>query len=80
MSKEQRDDGDVRYTLSLGQVKVVLSAFGATIVELHLPDRSGVIKDCVLGFDSRAEYDRERDINPYFGCLVGRVANRIGGA
>src|SRR6202008_1054427 len=34
--------------------------------------------DVVLGFDSLAEYDSPR--NPYFGGVIGRVANRIAGA
>ena len=33
--------------------------------------------DCVLGFDTYEEYDRVRDENPYFGAVVGRVANRL---
>ena len=59
------------------KAKLVLSSFGATIVSLELPDREGEIKDVVLGFDTVQEYDRDRDSNPCFGSVIGRVANRI---
>ena len=48
------------------------------MVELWLPDQGGNLEDCVLGFDNQSDYDHERDKNPFFGCTVGRVANRIG--
>lgn len=48
---------------------------GATLVELHVPDRDGELADVVLGFDDVAGYESER--NQYFGCTTGRVANRI---
>jgi aldose 1-epimerase len=51
---------------------------GATLTELHVADRDGVPADVVLGFDDVAGY--ESGENPYFGCTVGRVANRIAGA
>ncbi len=49
--------------------------FGATLVEMHVPDRAGAMVDVVLGFDQVAGY--ESDANQYFGCTTGRVANRI---
>ena len=45
-----------------------------------LPDKDGKIEDCVLGFDTQAEYDRIRDHTNFFGATVGRVANRIAGS
>jgi len=51
-----------------------LSSYGATLTELWLPDRDGELDDVVLGFDTLERY---RDDSPYFGCTVGRVANRI---
>jgi aldose 1-epimerase len=54
-----------------------ITNFGATVVELHAPDRHGVPGDVVLGFDSLAGYVA----TPlYFGATVGRVGNRIAGA
>lgn len=52
-----------------------ITDFGATVTELHVPDAGGESADIVLGFDDVAGY--ESDANQYFGCTVGRVANRI---
>ena len=54
---------------------MVLSSFGATVVSVLCPDNKGEISDVVLGFDTRAEYDRNE--NPSCGAIVGRVANRL---
>ncbi len=48
---------------------------GATLVQLHVPDRDGKTTDVLLGFDDVAGY--ESDSNQYFGCTTGRVCNRI---
>jgi aldose 1-epimerase len=48
--------------------------YGTIITELHVPDRNGKLKDVVLGFDNLEQYLKG---HPYFGCTVGRVANRI---
>ena len=65
-------------TLDHGRVRARCTNFGATLVSLEVPDRAGELGDVVLGFDSLAEYESER--NPYCGGVVGRCANRIGGA
>jgi aldose 1-epimerase len=39
-----------------------------------VPDRAGKTGDIVLGFDHLEQYLKG---HPYFGCTVGRVANRI---
>ncbi|HTL18843.1 MAG TPA: aldose epimerase family protein [Patescibacteria group bacterium] len=51
-----------------------ISDYGTIITELHVPDRSGKNGDVVLGFDNLEQYLKG---HPYFGCTVGRVANRI---
>lgn len=48
--------------------------FGATLMELRVPDREGRPIDVVLGFDEAKDYFSE---HPYFGSVVGRYANRI---
>lgn len=48
---------------------------GATLVQLHVPDKDGKLADVVLGFDDVSGYESEA--NQYFGCTTGRVANRI---
>ncbi len=55
-------------------VEMKLCALGATITELITPDRAGRRANIVLGFSSLADYIAP---HPHFGCMVGRVANRI---
>lgn len=62
-------------TLRGGGLVARVTNHGATLVELHVPDRDGVDADVVCGFGSVAGY--LSDANPYFGATVGRVANRI---
>ncbi|RIK76845.1 MAG: galactose-1-epimerase [Planctomycetota bacterium] len=50
---------------------------GASLAELHVPDRHGELADVVLGFDDEAAY-RSED-NQHFGATTGRFANRIAG-
>jgi aldose 1-epimerase len=64
------------YTLkNKNGVTVKLMTLGATITELNVPDKKGKFTNVVLGFDDVAGYQSDR--NQYFGCTVGRVANRI---
>ena len=51
-----------------------IMTYGATLTELHVPDRDGKFADVVLGFDNLEGYLKG---HPYFGATVGRVANRI---
>jgi aldose 1-epimerase len=54
-----------------------ITNYGATVVELHVPDRHGRLGDVALGFDTLDDYVR---MPGYFGATVGRVGNRIAGA
>ena len=64
------------YTLSnKNGVSVKVMTLGATITEINVPDKNGKVANVVLGFDDVAGYQSDR--NQYFGCTVGRVANRI---
>jgi aldose 1-epimerase len=51
--------------------------YGAFIVSLRVPDRSGSLDDVVLGFDSLEGY---LGSGSHLGSVVGRYGNRIGGA
>ena len=51
-----------------------ISDYGGTVVRLFAPDRRGELADVVLGFDRVEDYVAR---SPYFGCLIGRVGNRI---
>ncbi|XP_010549060.1 PREDICTED: aldose 1-epimerase [Tarenaya hassleriana] len=63
------------FELSNGSMQVMISNYGATITSLSVPDKNGKLADVVLGFDSVDPY--VKGLAPYFGCIVGRVANRI---
>lgn len=63
------------YTLSAGPYSVKLINYGAAISELIVPDQVGRPTDVVLGFDDMAGWQSKG--NQYFGCIVGRVANRV---
>ncbi|VFQ89764.1 unnamed protein product, partial [Cuscuta campestris] len=56
---------------------VKITNYGATVISVTLPDKHGKVEDVVLGFDSVEDYKND---TTYFGAIVGRVANRIGGA
>ena len=63
------------YTLTNAHGLVArITNYGAIVTELHVPDRTGRLSDVVLGFDNVDQYVKS---NPYFGAIVGRVANRI---
>ena len=51
-----------------------ITNYGALLTALQVPDRNGKLADVVLGFDNLQGY---LDGHPYFGCTVGRIANRI---
>jgi aldose 1-epimerase len=66
------------YTLTNSNgMQVAITNYGARIVSILVPDRNGKMADVVLGFDNLPDYIK---YNTYFGALVGRYANRIGGA
>lgn len=50
--------------------------YGGIITSLLVPGKDGNQIDVVLGFDSLLAYEKR---NPFFGALVGRYGNRIGG-
>jgi aldose 1-epimerase len=56
-------------------ISALLSSWGAGLVALNVPDRAGRFADVVLGFDTATEYAAQS--NFYFGCTIGRLANRI---
>ncbi|XP_008453190.2 uncharacterized protein LOC103493981 [Cucumis melo] len=65
------------YELRRGNFSIKLTNYGATILSLILPDKNGKWDDVVLSFPSVDDF---RNDTTYFGNIVGRVANRIGGA
>ena len=66
------------YTLTNAKgMMVKITNYGAIVTSLLVPDRTGALGDVVLGFDNVNDYVEK---SPYFGAIVGRVANRIANA
>ncbi len=67
-----------QYTLTNANgMTLKLITYGGIITELTAPDRNGQYADVVLGFDNLEGY---LGTHPFFGAIVGRYGNRIGGA
>jgi aldose 1-epimerase len=56
------------------EVRVI--SYGGIILSLRVPDRQGRLGDVTLGFDDLKPYLAG---SPYFGAIIGRYGNRIGG-
>ncbi|MCL2697509.1 MAG: galactose mutarotase [Oscillospiraceae bacterium] len=65
------------FTLKNNELSVRLTNFGAAIVGIDAPDKNGELSDIVLGYDNLDGYVRGKSFQ---GAVVGRYANRIGGA
>lgn len=63
------------YTLAgRGGLEARIATFGAVIVGLDVPGRTGAKTDVMLGYDDLASYER----GGVYGAVIGRFANRIG--
>jgi len=58
-------------------MEVSVMDWGATIVSIKVPDRTGHFDDVVLGYDNAEDYMKG---TAFFGAVVGRYGNRIGGS
>lgn len=72
----QAADGPVRrYTVDNGEgMRLRVLNFGGVMQSIEVPDRYGQMANVALGFDNFGDY---QSLSPYFGCIVGRYANRI---
>ena len=74
-----------RYTLSNGSVTAKIITYGGILQELWAPDRRGRSANITLGYADIGGYTLPRGDPPtanpsYFGAIIGRYGNRIGGA
>jgi aldose 1-epimerase len=55
-------------------VEIEITDFGGIVISIRVPDKQGIFKDIVLGYDKLEGY-----LNNvcYFGAIIGRCANRI---
>jgi aldose 1-epimerase len=64
------------FTLTNARGHIVsASEYGCTLVDIVVPDSVGQLADVNLGYPGLAGYVSPG--NPYFGCTIGRCANRI---
>ena len=71
------------YTLTSNDgARVKISTYGGIITAWTAPDKAGRQADIALGFSDLASYTSARYLaaGPYFGAIIGRYGNRIGGA
>ncbi|MFT4606268.1 MAG: aldose 1-epimerase [Rhodothermales bacterium] len=65
------------YTLtSPTGLELRVMTYGGIVLSILAPDREGSLADVALGYASAREY---LDNPAYFGAIVGRYANRVGG-
>ena len=63
------------YTLTNARALIAkITNYGAIVTELHVPDKARQAGRRRAGFDNVDDYVKK---SPYFGAIVGRVANRI---
>ena len=62
------------FTLQNNSVEIKITNFGCIILSIRTPDKNGIIKNIVAGFKTIGEYKNNSE---YFGCVIGRYANRI---
>ena len=58
-------------------LRAQIITYGGTIIGIETPDREGIRANVVLSLPTLADYVTQ---DAYLGALVGRYANRIGGA
>ena len=66
-----------KLTLRRGTLEAEVLTYGGVVAALRTADRTGTMVDVVLGYRTLAGYEEN---GGYLGALVGRYANRIGGA
>ena len=72
-----KEEGNRFYKLSnKSGMEVTVTNFGGRITSIVLPDKDGVKRDVVLGFDKVEDYYPENNQSD-FGASIGRYANRI---
>ncbi len=64
------------YTLSAGDIEMVVTNYGGRVMKLFAPDKNGTKADVVLGYNTTDEYLNNKG-ERFLGAMCGRYANRI---
>ncbi len=62
------------FTLTDGDSYVKILNYGGAIQSIVIPDKNGALTDVMLGYNTVAEYEKNRGC---LGALIGRFGNRI---
>ena len=78
---EEHDFGSIHgqlahaFVIDAGEgLSIMVTDYGARLIQLHVPDTLGRVADVVLGFDDAQAYASS---TAYLGATVGRYGNRI---
>ncbi|PCJ62280.1 MAG: galactose-1-epimerase [Planctomycetota bacterium] len=55
-------------------MEIKISNYGGIITSISTPNKQGEVGEITMGFDNVEDYVKGC---PYFGCIVGRIGNRI---
>ena len=73
----KRENGIVFFEIKSSELCVKVTNLGGHILSVFSKDRDGKMADVVLGLENIEDCHKDTS---YMGAIVGRVANRIGGA
>src|SRR5438445_12891948 len=77
LDKQQHPAGVIYELVNDRGVSIKVTNYGCIILSIVTPDRQGIKKNIVAGFETVSEYIPNPD---YFGCIIGRVTSRTSGA
>lgn len=72
---EQRPDGICLYEMENDELRVVVTSYGVTLMEIDMKEADGKWQNVILGYPTVEDYMAKS--GTYFGALVGRVCNRL---
>lgn len=77
-TKTDYNDGAIHiFTLENARgLRATITNLGGRVVSLFVPDKNGILRDVVLGFENVEDYLPENHRSD-FGAVIGRYANRL---
>lgn len=77
-TKTDYNDGSIHiFTLKNAHgLRATITNLGGRVVSLFVPDKNGILRDVVLGFENVEDYLPENHRSD-FGAVIGRYANRL---